>query len=112
MMVSTVRPVPKLGTARCYLRAVAAGTGGAGSPTRRGEVLVVGGRGPRPAPRPPDRGEAPNGDAPRTDHARQSQRPVGESPTGGRQDGAPGHIGVLDRVDVDGPAVRVLRPRG
>ncbi len=76
----------------------------------RREVLVVRRAGPAAAPRPAARGERLHEHAPGDGHARPGARAVRERPARRRRHPCALDVRVLDRVDVDRPAVGVLRP--
>jgi beta-lactamase class A len=80
----------------------------AGSRAGRGKVLVVLRRRPATAPAPADRGERPNDHVSFHDHPSPPIRPVEEAASRGRRDAAAADVGVLDGVDVDRKAERML----
>src|SRR4029079_18340396 len=74
------------------------------------EVLVVLGAAPRAAPAPPLGAERADGLVARVDHPLEAERAVRVAAALLRGDVASGDVRVLDRIDVDRAAVRVLGP--
>src|SRR6266536_213475 len=71
------------------------------STARGGEMLVVGGAGPPPAPLPTDAGEGANAQAAADRHAGANVRAIEVAVTGARVDAGTLEVRILDRVHVD-----------
>src|ERR1700675_2189180 len=74
------------------------------------EVLIVLERVPVATPAPPERPEGLDGHVARVDHASGPHGSVNESGATRRKDHPARDLGILQRIDVDGPSVGVLGP--